>query len=203
VNAYRAVLLATGTPPADTTAPSAIITAPAAGDTVAGVVSIDVSATDNLGVTKVECYANGTLMGTSSSAIASFPWDTTQNLNGSYNLQIIAYDAAGNFGTAASIIVTIQNTIPDTILPSVKITSPATGTTVTKNCKVSVAASDNVAVTRVNLYVDGKSVSSTTTSPYVFTCNISKLARGQHTLQAFAYDVAGNIGSSTTVSVTK
>jgi thermitase len=203
VNAYKAVFLATGTPPADSTAPSAIITAPAAGDTVAGVVSIDVSATDNLGVTKLECYANGMLMGTSSSAIASFLWDTTQNLNGSYNLQIIAYDAAGNFGTSASIIVTIQNTIPDTILPSVQITSPATGTTVTKNCKVSVAASDNVAVTRVNLYVDGKSISSTTTSPYVFTCNISKLARGQHTLQAFAFDAAGNIGSSMTVSVTK
>jgi thermitase len=70
VNAYRAVLAATSvapTPP-DTTAPSVTITAPTPGSTVSGTVTISVSAADNVGITQVDCFVNGALLGTSSSA---------------------------------------------------------------------------------------------------------------------------------------
>jgi hypothetical protein len=37
----------------------------------------------------------------------------------------------------------------------------------------------------------------------VFTWNTSKLTKGTHTLRAWAYDAAGNVGSSALVSVKK
>ena len=72
---------------ADTTAPTAAITAPIAGSTLSGVVSVNVSATDNVGVTKVEWYLNGAMAGTSPSGSATFSWNTATCPNGSCTLQ--------------------------------------------------------------------------------------------------------------------
>src|SRR5207248_424264 len=103
VNAYKAALAATGgapPPPTDSTAPTASIVAPTIGSTLAGTVTISVNASDNVGVTKVECYINDVLASTS--ATGSFSWNTTAYSNGSYTLRAKAYDAAGNVGTSAA-----------------------------------------------------------------------------------------------------
>ena len=71
VNAYKAVLAATGGSTPDSTPPAAQITSPSPGSTVGGTVTIEVSATDNVGVTKVECYINGTLTATSTTIPAT------------------------------------------------------------------------------------------------------------------------------------
>jgi subtilisin family serine protease len=186
----------------DTTPPTATITAPAQGSTVSGVVSVSVSGTDNVGVTKVEWYLNGALAGTSASAAATFFWDTTTFPNGSCTLTARAYDGAGNVGTSTATSLTVQNTA-DTMAPSVQITSPTDGSTVVRTTKVYVTASDNVAVTRVDLLVDGKLFSSSTSAMPVFSWNTSKLSRGAHTLQAVAYDAAANSTRSTLVTVYK
>ncbi len=68
---------------------------------------------------------------------------------------------------------------------------------------VSVSATDNVGVTRVDMYLDGVRVLTLTTAPYVFNGNISALPAGTHTLQARGYDAVGNVGVSTPVSFTK
>src|SRR5207248_2646734 len=70
VNAYRA-LLATGIPVVDTTAPVTSVTSPIADGTLSGTVIVQVSATDNIGVTKVELYIDNVLSNTSSQAPAS------------------------------------------------------------------------------------------------------------------------------------
>lgn len=74
---------------------------------------------------------------------------------------------------------------------------------VSKSTAVYVVAGDNVAVTKVNLLVDGKQYATSSSSTPTFTWNTSKLSRGTHTLQAVAYDAAGNLTRSTVVSVTK
>ncbi len=189
--------------PADTTSPVATITAPATGSTVSGVVSVNVSASDNVAVTRVEWYLNGALVGSSPTSSATFSWDTTASANGSYTLQALAYDAAGNVGTSAMLNVSVQNTAADTTAPAVQITSPTSGTTVLKTTKVYVTAGDNVGVTRVDLLVDGKLYSTSSSSTPVFSWNTMKVARGSHTLQAVVYDAAGNQSSSTVVTVYK
>jgi len=187
----------------DTTAPTVQITSPSYGTTVTGVVSVNVASSDSVGITKVEWYLDGAMAGSSTSASASFSWDTTHSANGSHTLLAKAYDAAGNVGVSASITVTVQNATPDTSAPTVRITSPATGAKVSKSVGISVAASDNVGVKRVELFIDGKYYQSSTSASVVFSWNVSNATKGQHTLQAFAYDAAGNKGASAIVTVNK
>jgi hypothetical protein len=61
-------------------------------------------------------------------------------------------------------------------------------------------ASDNVGVTRVEFYVDGALKATDSSSPYSATIDSTTLADGSHALVAKAYDAAGNVGTSSTVS---
>jgi hypothetical protein len=187
----------------DTTAPTVSISSPAAGATVSGTVSVSVSASDAGGIAKVELLVGSSVIGTATTSPATLSWNTTTLANGSYTLTARAYDKAGNMAVSVSKTVTVQNTVADTTPPSATITSPTSGSTVSKTVSVKVTASDNVKATRVDLYVDGKFISSTTTIPSTFSWNASKAARGAHTLQAKAYDAAGNTAMSPTVTVNK
>ena len=93
----------------DTTPPSTSISSPANGATVSGTVTVSASATDNVGVTKMELYIDGTLAVSATSGPISYSWNTTLVANGSHSLNTKAYDAAGNVGTSSSITVTVSN----------------------------------------------------------------------------------------------
>ena len=90
----------------------------------------------------------------------------------------------------------------DTTPPTTSITSPANGATVSGTVTVAANASDNVGVSRVELWVDGVLTGSDTTAPYQIAWNTTTASNGGHGLQSRAYDAAGNVGSSTTVNVT-
>src|SRR3989344_4145625 len=107
----------TGAPIAasDTISPAVSITSPASGATVSGVTGFAVSASDNVGVTKVEFYIDGQLKGSDTTAPYSYAWDTT---NGgahaclgahTHNLTSKAYDAAGNVTTSPGIVMNMNN----------------------------------------------------------------------------------------------
>src|ERR1041385_5078432 len=91
----------------DTTAPTVSITSPANGATVARrtTVTITATATDNVGVTRIEFSVNGALQCTDTSAPYSCNWSVPNTRNQTFQLQAQAFDAAGNLGTA-SILVT-------------------------------------------------------------------------------------------------
>jgi hypothetical protein len=92
----------------DTQPPAVAFTAPAAGGTVSGTVAVQATASDNVGVTKVEFYLDNTLETTSTAAPYSWSFDTTTAANGTHALKVLAYDAAGNIGQATE-SVTVQN----------------------------------------------------------------------------------------------
>ena len=60
--------------PPDTTPPSVSISAPSAGSTVAGTKTVTASATDNVGVAKVDFYVDDVLTATDTSSPYSFAW---------------------------------------------------------------------------------------------------------------------------------
>jgi Bacterial Ig domain len=193
------ILPKSGGPSGDTTPPSTSITSPANGAQVSGTVSISASASDNVGVTRVDLYVDGGLSGTATAAPYTFNWNTSGLAAGTHTLQTQAYDAANNAGSSAIVNVSVSGPA-DTVLPTVAISSPSNGATVTNGSIVSVTASDNVGVARVELWVDGALASTDASAPYGFT--IGALSAGAHTLQARGYDAAGNTGVSATVSVT-
>ena len=93
----------------DTTAPATSITAPAAGAALSNTQTVTANATDATGVTKVEFWMDGQLLGSDTTSPYSFSLDTTKYATGAHSLQTKAYDAAGNVGTSAAVNITIKN----------------------------------------------------------------------------------------------
>jgi len=91
----------------------------------------------------------------------------------------------------------------DTIAPQISITSPIANTLVNGNTSVQFRATDNVAVTRVNLLVNGSVVGSSTSAPFSIRWNTKNLSRGTYGLQGQAFDGAGNSALSTIVLVNR
>jgi hypothetical protein len=97
-------------PPGDTTPPTVSITAPAAGSTMFGSMTITANASDNVGVAGVQFKLDGVNLGTETiTSPRSIVWDTTGATNGNHTLSAVARDAAGNITTSAPLPVTVSN----------------------------------------------------------------------------------------------
>jgi hypothetical protein len=194
INALKSLLAAIeNAPDIDTTAPVASITSPSNNATISGVISVSISASDNVDVSKVELYINRNLYVSDSSSPYTFTWDTTKYANGTYTLTAVAYDSAGNIGQSATVTVNVLNQ-QDTIAPKASITSPSNGSTVGKKVTINATASDNIAVTKLELYIDGVLKSVTNTSSLSYNWNTNTASKGSHTITAKAFDAAGNTG---------
>jgi len=118
--------------------------------------------------------------------------------NGTYVLTAKAYDPAGNIGISQPVSFHVNN---DKTAPTVWITAPVSGASVRKTVSVNASASDNIGVNKVEFYIDGVLKYSDTVAPYSFRWNTSSYSVATHNLTAKAYDAAGNVGSSSVISV--
>jgi hypothetical protein len=164
------------------------------------------AATDNVGVVNYNVHRSTTSGFTPSAGNriaqpASTSYADTGLTAGTYYYRVAAQDAAGNVGAAsnqASATVT-----SDTTAPSVSITAPSAGATVSGNVTVSATASDNVAVAGVQFLLDGALLGAEdTASPYSISWDSRAATNGPHTLTARARDAAGNMTTSSGVGVT-
>jgi hypothetical protein len=96
----------------DTTLP----TVSASESGTSGTITLSATASDNVGVTKVEFYVDGALKGSDTTAAYSMTLDSTTLANGSHTLTAKAYDAAGNVATSSSVAFSISNTTASTQL---------------------------------------------------------------------------------------
>jgi subtilisin family serine protease len=110
------------------------------------------------------------------------------------------YYGHGRVNAAAAVQKAKSTTVTDSIAPAVSISKP-TGGTVSGLVPISVSATDNVGVTQVTLYVNGKIYASDITAPYAFSWSSSAYAGSSVQLQAKAVDAAGNVGASSIVKV--
>jgi len=87
----------------------------------------------------------------------------------------------------------------DTTAPTVSITNPADGATVTRKSTVSIAAAanDNVGVVRVEFSINGSLQCTDTTAPYNCSWKVPNPMNRTYQIQARAFDLAGNSGSAT------
>lgn len=88
--------LSLGKPIKDTEAPVVRIMSPLTGATAEGLVTINVNATDNVGVTEVALKVNGLTIGTSETAPCTFIWDATNVAPGTYLITASVRDRARN-----------------------------------------------------------------------------------------------------------
>ena len=90
----------------------------------------------------------------------------------------------------------------DTTPPSVSLTAPSGGGSLSGQVTLTASASDNVGVTDVQFKVDGSVVGDDGSSPFAVAWNTTTVTNGPHTLTAVARDAAGNTKTSAPVSVT-
>ena len=137
------------------------------------------------------------------SCSASGAWSGSQPTSGSETVSPLATSTytltcSGAQGSATqSVAVTV-----DTQPPSVSLTSPLDGATVSGTVTIQATASDNQSVVRADFYKDGILLGSDNTASYSLNWNTSGETAGVHILTANAVDQAGNLGTSAPVSVT-
>ena len=76
--------------------------------------------------------------------------------------------------------------------PTISITAPADGESVTGRVRVYAKASDRAGIAEVALSVDGEPLSADLIPPYRFSLNTTKYAAGEHEVTVTATDTSGN-----------
>jgi thermitase len=182
----------------DATPPTVTVSSPSGG-VLFGSVVVAASASDNVGVTGVKFLLDNSPLGTEDTAAPyELTWPTATVSNGAHSLMAVARDAAGNQNSSI-VSVTVLN---DTTAPTVTLTSPAAGATLSGAVTVNATASDDVEVFGVQFKVDGALLGAEdTAAPYALTWNTTTATNGTHTLTAVARDAAGRQTTATSVSV--
>ena len=117
IDALAAVTLAANTvvapppppPSPDTQAPLIKITSPINGSVVTrGIVRVQSSSSDNVGVVRVELYVDGSYITNSSVAPFTINWNSINASAGQHTMVLKAIDAAGNVGISAAINVILN-----------------------------------------------------------------------------------------------
>jgi hypothetical protein len=186
---------------ADTAPPTASLISPTEGATVSGTINATANASDNIGVAGVQFLLDGVNLGAEdTSAPYSLSWNTIGTANGNHFLTARARDAAGNTTTSTPVAVTVNN---DTSAPTVNLTAPVAGATVSGTDTISAVASDNVGIVGVQFLLDDVALGTEdTAAPFELSWDTTATANGIHVLKARARDAAGNLTTSAGVSVT-
>src|SRR2546427_1838358 len=177
----------------DTTAPTIVLSAPAAGYVSTRNVLVTWTASDNVGLDHIEVSLDGGAATSLAAGTTSYPFSGLSD--GSHTFHLRAVDPAGNSAT------TDVTVMVDVTKPTASITSPAASAYLASHSVVVrwTAADPTSGIDHYQLSIDGGAaltVDATATS-YTF----SGVADGPHTIRLTAVDRAGNTGL-VSVSVT-
>jgi archaellum component FlaF (FlaF/FlaG flagellin family) len=180
--------------------PTVAITSPAPGASAvaSSTLRVSVAASDDVGVAGVDLLVNGQVVATDTVT----PYELSFTVpSGGTTLTLGA--RATDFGDNSALAPQVQVTVTPNQPPAVSITSPAPGSSAveTSTVPVTVAASDDVAVAKVDLLVNGQVVDTLTAEPYNFNLVLPQGA-GTINLGARATDVGGLVALAQEVPVT-
>jgi len=183
-------------------APTVSITSPASGAIVMigapQIVAASAAAsTPGASIANVQLFANGTSLG---AALTVPPYRVSWNpaAPGAYVLTALATDTLGVQTTSTPVSVTVSTGI----MPTVGITSPATGSSYSVGTAITLNASaggGSGSIARVQFFVNGTSLFVDTAAPY--TTVWTPAAEGVYQLTAVATDGTGATTTSSTVAV--
>lgn len=194
-----------GTPPTDTTTPTATLSSSSLNVIAAGSITLTAGANDNAGgssVASLELFDGTTSLGKKTAA----PFTWTQNLaianNGTKVYTAKATDNAGNFGnvgTSPAVSVTVNIPTPDTSAPTTTLAVSSMNVRAAGLITVTATAADNAGgsgVKQVELFDGGVAVGTAKmTAPYVWIIAFSISDNKTHVYTAKATDNAGNVGA--------
>src|SRR5437660_483496 len=122
----------------------------------------------------------------------------TPTIAGAFPFTVAVKDAA-----SASASASLSINVVTAAAPAVSISSPSNGATVSGTTTVSGVASDGLAITSVQLSVDGGAFANASgTTNWSFSLNTNSFSNGSHTLSAKVNNSAGNSATSSPVNIT-
>jgi glucuronoarabinoxylan endo-1,4-beta-xylanase len=142
---------------------------------------------------------NGASIAGATATSYTTPGTTTADSGATF--RVVVSNTAGTV-TSAAATLTVNNSTPDTTPPTVSIAAPTNGATVSGVAIVSGTASDNVAVSSVQVSVDNGNFSNASgTNNWTFSLDTGSLGNATHTLIAKATDSSGNTATSGSISI--
>lgn len=189
---------ATITTPAPDTPPSVTIINPLDGTKLTATTPLTSSATDDKGVTKVEYFIDGVLVGSVLTSPYSYNLDITKYTNGNHTIYARATDTIGQTALSSTITVNVQNS--DTIAPTNPTNLSATATAYNNVNLTWTASTDNVGVNVYYVVRDGvtiKQLPGTSTSFSDSTANASTT----YNYYVIAQDAVGNTSANSNTAV--
>lgn len=186
----------------DLVPPTVALTSNVTSVTAASTVTLTATATDDVGVARVDFYEGTTLLGTRSSAPYELFISFTSADNGAHTYTARAFDTAGNSATSSAVNVTVDIQAPDTVSPAVSLAASATNVTTASTVTLIATASDDVGVARVEFYEGATLLGTRASAPYELAIAFTSADNGVHTYTARAFDDAENRGTSTPTSIT-
>ena len=186
--------------PNSSIAPSVTITSPGTATSILvnTATPITVSATTTVGVVStVQFFVNGTSLGTTSVFPYTQTW--TPTAVGNYVLSALVTDSFGNRGVSSNVTVTVKAS------PSVGVTSPVSGSSVTVGTTqtvtaVAAASNPGATITSVQFLANGISLGTSLASPYSVAW--TPASAGTYNLTAIATDSIGTQATSSSVAIT-
>ena len=191
----------------DDEAPTGYIKNPITGQSVNGLVDIEVEATDNTSVQYVSILINNDLKITRLTEPYSYQWNTEEEVDDLvYSIYAVIVDIDNNRTTIPPISVTVNNQLPtDVTPPTGALTSPPAGSTVFGNALIQVTAADDQLVDYIEFYIDGDLNGTidcngpSCTGSYEW--NTLDESEGEHTIQVILVDGWNNTTVLTSVNV--
>lgn len=200
-------------PTKDTIAPVITIGSPAQeGAAVSGTTSIAVTGTDNVGVTSMKLYIDGSLKATSTNGNLNYAWNTSGLRIGTHSMWVSAVDAKGNLAKAYRNVKVVEkqaepspepeptpepapepatSTLTDAATQTLTgVTAPLIDTgTLQDGSVVTGTTSINISATgTTKLYIDGQLMASSSDGQISYDWNTSGLRKGSHTVWISSMD---------------
>ena len=158
------------------------------------------ASTDNVAVTSYRVFRNGSEITTTTGTSYT---DNGRTPGTSYTYTVSARDGAGNESAQSAPLTASTQAAGDTTPPTVSVTAPIVGSSVSGQATLTANASDNVAVANVQFFVDGAPLGTPdTSSPYTAAWNTATASNGSHVVTARATDTSSNATTSAPVTVT-
>ncbi len=185
------------TPPTDSIAPSTPTNLQATASSSTQVSLTWTASTDNVGVTGYNVYRNNVMITTL--ATNNFN-DSGLTAGTNYSYYVVAKDASGNTSAVSNTASVTTPAIPpppttDTIAPIVSIASPANNSPIGRSVTISASATDNVKVSKMQIYIDGSLKATSTSGSIKHNWSSRNTSRGTHIITVNAYDPTGNVGT--------
>jgi hypothetical protein len=166
--------------PPDVVRPSVTLDNPAPGSTIRGFQPIQVTASDNNSVARVDFLVDSNVIGSDSTPPYGLDWNSGTYPDGVRPLRVRAVDATGNSRTTTPQTILIDNQLPETTITS----APAVAT----RALTATFVFDSEPGATFTCTFDGKLVKACAS-----TLRLTSLRPGKHSVTAQARDAAGNL----------